>query len=153
MDTNQEFTQPSEDFGEVGPDREVGLRVKGEKLYNDLEVLIRSEMKLVRSEIREKVHDLRKGSISIGIGISLLFLSLFSLMATFILVLGMFIPWWTAALGVTVLFALVGFALFRGGKEKIEIDELRPRHSIEALNEMKKIVKENYYEFKSGPKQ
>lgn len=152
MDTNQEQNQtaPLTNDSEIHHN---GFREMGEKLYNDLGILLQREISLVRTEVREKVNDLRQGSLAIGIGLSLLFLSIFSLMATLIMVLGMIIPWWTAALAVTVLFALVGFALYKGGKEKIEIDELKPRHSIETLNEMKKIVKENYYEFKSGPKQ
>lgn len=146
MDTNQGSDQTS-------PVHHAGFRDMGEKLYNDLGLLLQREVALVRAEFKEKVTDLRKGTIAMGIGMSLIFLSIFALMATIIMVLGMIVPWWSAALAVTILFALVGFALYKGGKGKIDMDELRPRHSLEALNEMKKIVKENYYEFKSGPKQ
>jgi hypothetical protein len=131
---------------------ETGWRVMGEKLYTDLNILIKREIALVRAEFSEKIFDIRKGAVAMGIGIALIFLSIFALMATFILVLGMFIPLWSAALGVTVLFAVIGYALYKGGKQKLDIEELKPHHSIEAVNEMKKIVKENYYEFKSGTK-
>jgi len=131
---------------------EIGWRVMGEKLFTDLNILMKREMDLVRSEFAEKIFDIRKGVVAMGAGLGLIFLSIISLMTTIILVLDMFIPLWASALGVTVLFALIGYALFKGGKQKLEIEELKPHHSIEAVNEMKKIVKENYYEFKSGTK-
>lgn len=153
MEINQDFNQPRNFSEETVHDQHVGWKAMGERIYNDTGILIQREMSLIRAEFREKILDLRKGSVALGLGLALILLSVFSLMATLIMLLGTFIPLWVAGLSITVLFFIVGFGLYKGGKEKFDMEELRPHHSLEALNEMKKIVKENYYEFKSGPKQ
>jgi hypothetical protein len=103
---------------------------------------------LIRTEMNEKLAEVKAASVSIGIGSALLLAGVFSLVATAIICLALVVPLWASAVIVTALCLVVGGVMVFGAKKKLEADNIKPVHSIEAFGEISNTLKERLYEFK-----
>lgn len=117
-------------------------------LYADINTLWQKESLLVRTEISEKVSEAKVAASSMAIGGALLFVGLFSLVATATLLLNLLIPLWAASLIVTAALMIVGGVMLMGAKKKLEANKLKPTRSIETFGEIKNTFQERIHEFK-----
>jgi hypothetical protein len=70
-----------------------------------------------------------------------------ALVATCIIALDMFVPLWAASAIVTVVVLMIGGLALISGKKKMEADRLKPKHSIDALGEIKNTFQEKFHEY------
>lgn len=119
-----------------------------QNLYSDVQMLWDRQSMLVRTEMNEKLTEIKAASVSIGVGSVLLMAGLFSLVATAMICLSLVIPLWASAVIVTALCLIVGGVMVMGARKKLEADKIRPVHSIEAFGEISSTLKERLYEFK-----
>ena len=117
-------------------------------LYSDITVLYEREKLLIRSEMNDKVNEVKKAVGSLAVGGGMLVIGAFAIAATAIIVLDIFMPLWASALIVSAGLLIVGFVMVKGAQKKLAADRLKPRHSIETVGEIKTTFKERYNEFK-----
>jgi uncharacterized membrane protein YqjE len=98
--------------------------------------LVRQELELARVEMSEKGKKLGVGAGMFGgAGVATL-LMLGSLTAFLIIVLALAMPWWAAALIVTVMWGVVAAVLaLQGRKEMREMGKPVPEETIETVKE------------------
>ena len=123
-------------------------KVVAEYLYSDMKSLLEKESALIRTEVNEKIVEAKKAVISMVLGGTILFVGIFSLTATAIIVLNRFMPLWGAAALVTVILLGVGFVMLNTAKQKLTADKITPNQSLETLREIKTTFKERINEFK-----
>ena len=106
------------------------------RLSQQMSALVRQEVELAKSELREKGKRAGVGAGLIGGG-GLLGLGAFAaLTTTLILVLATFLDAWLAALIVTVVYGAGAAALAMSGKKKVQaIGSPVPAQTIETLKE------------------
>lgn len=119
-----------------------------QNLYSDINHLWQRESLLIRTELNEKVSDIKTAASSFAIGGSVLFVALFALVATAIIGLDVFLPLWLSAVIVTAVMFVVGGVMLTGAKKKFEANRLKPTRSIETLSEIKNTFQERIHEFK-----
>ena len=117
-------------------------------LYADINTLWQKESLLVRTELNEKVTDIKVAAGSFAIAGGLLFVGLISLVATATLLMNLVVPLWAASLIVTAAFLIIGTVLIMGAKKKLEANRLKPTRSIETFGEIKNTFQERFHEFK-----
>ena len=117
-------------------------------LYADLNTLWAKESLLIRTELDEKVNDLKGAVGSFAVGGAVLLVGLFALVATAIIALNLVAPLWLSAVIVTALLFVVGGILLGSAKKKLSANALKPRHSIETLGEIRNTFQERVHEFK-----
>ena len=117
-------------------------------LYSDITLLYEREKLLIRSEMNDKVNEVKKAVGSLAVGGGMLVIGAFAIAATAIIVLDIFMPLWASALIVSAGLLIVGFVMVKGAQKKLAADRLKPRHSIETVGEIKTTFKERYNEFK-----
>lgn len=119
-----------------------------QNLYSDINNLWQKESLLIRTELNEKVSEVKTAASSFAIGGAVMFVGLFALVATAIIGLDVFLPLWLSAVIVTAVLFIVGGAMLAGAKKKFEANRLRPNRSIETLSEIKNTFQERIHEFK-----
>lgn len=119
-----------------------------EKLYSDMQHLMARESELVKTELSEKIGEVKTAGVSMLIGGSLLFVGVITLAMTAIFLLSRVIPVWSASALVTAAFLLVGYIMVRMAISKLDADRIKPRQSLETLGEIKTSFKERINEFK-----
>ena len=102
-------------------------------LSRETSTLFRKEIELARAEIADKVSRATPGAVGVAVGGLVLFISLQALVATLILILGVFMAWWLAALIVTVLVAAAGAAAVAFGMRRLRTQELKPTMTVYSL--------------------
>lgn len=123
-------------------------RVMAENLYHDMVGLWDKQSMLVKTEINEKVGDIKTASVSLIGGGVVMVAGVFSLVATAIILFNLIMPLWASAVLVTAILFIVGGVMLMTAKKKFEADRLKPRHSIETLGDISNTFKERIYEFK-----
>jgi hypothetical protein len=113
-------------------------------LFRDGSDLIRQEIELAKTEMRENVSRLTRDSIGIAVGGGLAFVGLLALVAAAILGLAEVMPAWAAALIVGGALALIGLILLMANVRAIRDASLTPRKTIETLREDARMVKEKF---------
>lgn len=119
-----------------------------EKLSSDMGRLWQKESLLIRTEMNEKITDVKAASVSLAGGGVMLFIGAISLAATAIIGLNEVLPLWLSALIVTAVLFAVGFIMLTAGKKKLDADKLVPHRSIDALSVIKNTFQERVHEFK-----
>jgi uncharacterized protein YacL len=117
-------------------------------LYVDINRLWQKENLLVRTELNEKISDIKVAASSFATGGAVLLVGLFAAVATSIIILDLFLPLWASALIVTVVLLIVGGVMVAGAKKKFEANRLKPTHSLETMSEIKNTFQEKFHEFK-----
>jgi len=99
-------------------DRGVGELVK--ELAGQTSTLVRQEIKLAQAEVTQKGKVAGKGAGLLAAGAVFGLAMLGALTATLIAALDEAMPTWLAALIVTVLWAILAFALFKAGQKSLQ---------------------------------
>jgi hypothetical protein len=138
--------RPEREFpGEKLRDRPLGELVR--ELGQQSQGLVRDELRLARSELRQELSKVRKAGVELGAGGAVVYVALFLLGVTLILVGATFMPAWLSALIVTVIYAAVGGGLIAAGKA--ELEKARPARAVEHIKEDGRWAKETMHDIKS----
>lgn len=118
----------------------------GQRFYEDVVHLFESEGQLIRTEMTEKVSEVKSASAVLITGGLLLFVGVLTLAATAVIALNLITPLWLASTIVTIAFLSIGGILFVSGKNKLEVDKIKPNRSIAAFGEIRHTLKEKVNE-------
>ena len=88
--------------------------------------LIRAEVTLAKTELRQEVTKFKAGGVMLGAGAVLLFIGGIAFMLFACAALATVLPWWAATLIVTVLFLAIG-----GGVAYVGIQRMKQLHAPE----------------------
>lgn len=105
------------------------------QLAGDFSTLMHQEVELAKAEMKGEVGKARKGAAMLGgAGYAGLLVGVFaSLTGMFLLDLAM--PLWAAALIVTAVWAIVGYALLQSGRKQLKTVHPTPTQTVETLKE------------------
>ncbi|WP_062208796.1 phage holin family protein [Aureimonas sp. AU12] len=104
--------------------------------------LFRTEGKLIRAEISDKIAQVQVGGGSIAAGAICLLVALVVLAQALVIALAHVVGAGWAALIVGVVIALVGVALLAKGKKDLETVSLTPDRTLQQLQKDGRLVKE-----------
>src|SRR5262245_33612294 len=124
LDRTRNTQAPGESFGELLSE-----------LANTSAGLVRDEITLARQEMREKASSLRSGILVMSAALILVLIALQTLTAAVIIALTTTVGATNAALIVGSVLAVIGASLALVGLRKIKRTSLRPRQTIESLEE------------------
>ncbi|HYO66657.1 MAG TPA: phage holin family protein [Archangium sp.] len=96
--------------------------------------LIRAEIALAKTELRQEATKVKAGSVLVGAGGLLLFIGALAFAAFAIVLLDLVMPLWAAALIVTVLFLGIGAAVAMAGIKSLK-QVHAPNQTIQTLKE------------------
>lgn len=119
----------------TGVAREPSLGELFRDLAQESSVLIRQEIALARSEMRENFRDLARDAAMLAVGGGIMLMAALVLTAFLVAALGDLLgnEYWLGALIVGVVYALIGGVLLMRGRSGLKRDELRPEQTIESL--------------------
>ncbi|MCY1075504.1 phage holin family protein [Archangium lansingense] len=96
--------------------------------------LIRAEIALAKTELRQEVTKVKAGGVMVGVGGLLLFIGALTFAAFACVLLDLVMPLWAATLIVTVAFLAIGAGLAMAGIKRIK--EIHPpNQTIQTLKE------------------
>lgn len=116
------------------------------KFYTDVSKLLSKEGELIRTELNEKMAQIKVASGALAVGGALLFVGVFCAAATAIICLNLIAPLWLSALIVTAVLLVVGGVMLMGAKKKLNADDLKPVKSIDAFGEIRHSLQEKVNE-------
>jgi hypothetical protein len=121
-------------------------RVMVQRIYTDITMLLQREGQLIRSEMTEKVVQVKAATFTLVASWIVLFIGSQCLAAAAIMLLSMVIPLWVSAVIVTAAFLISGVFMFFVALKKINTEDLKPRKSIEAFDHIRFSLKEKVHE-------
>jgi uncharacterized membrane protein YqjE len=127
-------------------DERESWKVSLQRFNSDISSLVEREGQLIRTEMNEKVTQIKGASISVAAGGAMLFVGLLCIAATAIILLAMVTKLWLATVIVTVAFLVIGGIMVSGGLKKLEADKLKPNKSLEAFGEIRHSLQEKVHE-------
>ncbi|HET9110144.1 MAG TPA: phage holin family protein [Ktedonobacterales bacterium] len=104
-------------------------------LTREMSTLVRQEVALAKTEMTEKASALGKNAAMLVVGGALLYAAFLALVATAIIGLAYAMPWWLAALIVTIIVAIIGGVMARMGLENLKKTQLAPTKTVETIKE------------------
>lgn len=116
------------------------------RFYNDVAVLFEKEGRLIRTEMNEKVTQVKTAGVSLATAGVVMFIGAQCLAATAIILLAYVMPLWLSAVLVTAVFLITGAILLGTAKKKLNANDLKPRKSIEAFDHIRFSLKEKVNE-------
>lgn len=120
-----------------------------ENLVRDFKILWDKESQIVKNEVSEKVSIIKVASTSMGAGGVLIVLGGLSSLATGTILLSLVVPLWAASLIVTASLLGGGAGLILKAIKNMNAEKLKPRRSIDSIDEISSTVKEKMKEFQS----
>ena len=114
-------------------DRSMADLLKG--IVENVQNIIRSEVKLAKAEVSEEAAKASKAGRSFGMAAVLGLYAGGFLLFTVFLVLALFMPTWVAALCVTVLAGIGAAVMFSSGKKMWKQVNTKPEKTIESVKE------------------
>lgn len=111
------------------------------QLMDDAALLVRKELALAASEIRESVDEAKRGSASLVSGGAVLYAGLLFLLGAAAMGLAQFMPLWAAVLTIGVVVTLIGFVMLRSGKKKLEPGNFVPERTTDSLRKDKQAIR------------
>lgn len=117
------------------------------ELFGDLaretSTLVRQEVQLAKTEMTQKATAVGKDIGFLAVGGLIAYAGLLALIATVIIILGMAgLPWWLAALIVTVIVLAIGGILVQRGLNALKHQSMAPEQTIQTLKEDRQWAKE-----------
>jgi uncharacterized membrane protein YqjE len=117
------------------------------ELFSDLaretSTLVRQEVQLAKTEMTQKATAVGKDIGFLAVGGAVAYAGLLALIATIIIILGMAgLPWWLAALIVTVVVLAIGGFLVQRGLTALKHETMAPEQTIQTLKEDRQWAKE-----------
>ena len=104
-------------------------------LSREMSALVRQEVALAKTEMTEKVSVIGKNAALVAVGGALLFTALLALVATCIIALANAMPWWLAALIVTIIVAIIGGVVAWMGVENLKRASIAPTQTVDTIKE------------------
>jgi hypothetical protein len=104
-------------------------------LSSETRSLVRDEIRLAQAELKANTAGIGANAGKIGLGGTLLHVSLLTFTAAVVMLLGTFVPLWVAGLIVSVLYAIIGFSMLNGGLRGLKKVSLMPKETIRTLQE------------------
>jgi uncharacterized integral membrane protein len=99
--------------------------------------LVRQEMALARAEISQKITSAERGLVALIVGGVIILAGLMLLLQAVVNALGMALPEetapWLAPLIVGAVVAVIGYAMLKGGRSRLQPDNLMPNRTVESL--------------------
>jgi len=111
------------------------------ELSRQTSTLIRQEVALAKAEMKQKGTEVGKDVGMMAAGGALAYAGLLALIATIIIVLAEFLPWWLSALIVSLVVLGVGGLLIQRGMNSLKQTNMAPEQTIETLKEDKEWAK------------
>lgn len=111
------------------------------ELSRQTSTLIRQEVALAKVEMKQKGIEVGKDVGMMAAGGALAYAGLLALIATIIIVLAEFIPWWLSALIVSLVVLGIGGLLVQRGMNALKQTSMAPEQTIETLKEDKEWAK------------
>jgi uncharacterized membrane protein YqjE len=111
------------------------------ELSRQTSTLIRQEVALAKVEMKQKGAEVGKDVGMMAAGGALAYAGLLALIATVIIVLAEFIPWWLSALIVSLVVLGIGGLLVQRGMSALKQTSMAPEQTIETLKEDKEWAK------------
>lgn len=116
---------------EARDDRSLGELFKD--LSRQVSTLVRLELGLASTEMREKFSGIGREVAMVAAGGLLAYAGLFAVLAALVILLAEVMPWWTAALVVGIVVIAGGAFLIRGGLDRLKEADLAPRQTVRSL--------------------
>ena len=104
-------------------------------LTREMSTLVRQEVALAKTEMTEKASVFGKNAAMLVVGGALLYAAFLALVATCVLALAIALPWWLAALIMTIIVAIIGGVLAWLGVENLKKSQLAPTKTVDTLKE------------------
>jgi VIT1/CCC1 family predicted Fe2+/Mn2+ transporter len=123
------------DTGRTGQSAPEGLGSVIGGIVEDLQGIVRGEVRLAKAEIREDVSAMGKGAASIASGAMVLLVGFIFLMLGVTYLLNKSIEMWLAAGIVGVALLAIGAILAMAGKKQFSAANLKPTETMESLKE------------------
>jgi uncharacterized membrane protein YqjE len=117
----------------MAPDRSIGAVLSD--IVGDLQHIIRAEVRLAKSEIREEVGKAKRGAIFIAAGGVVLTIAFGLMLLAAVYALATVWPPWMAALAVGGATALIGGLLAMSGKSQLGAVVLPPQKTVSTVKE------------------
>jgi hypothetical protein len=115
-------------------------------LTRDTVELVRQEIALARAELSQKVGTAQGALASMAIGAAVILAGLFLLLQAVVYGLAMVLPPemapWLSPLIVGLVVAVIGWAMLKSGKAKLDPDNLVPHRTMDSLRRDKAVVQE-----------
>ena len=111
------------------------------ELSRQTSTLIRQEVALAKVEMKQKGTEVGKDVGMMAAGGALAYAGLLALIATVIIILAEFMPWWLSALIVSLIVLGVGGMLVQRGMSALKQTSMAPEQTIETLKEDKEWAK------------
>jgi len=117
------------------------------ELFGDLaretSTLVRQEVQLAKTEMTQKATEVGKDIGFLAVGGLVAYAGLLALIATLIIILGTAgLPWWLAALIVTIVVLAIGGILVQRGLAALKQQSMAPEQTIQTLKEDRQWAKE-----------
>ena len=104
-------------------------------LTREMTTLVRQEVNLATSELSHKATRVARDLGFLALGGAVAYAGLLAVVAAAILLLGLVMPGWLAALLVGLVVAAIGYLLVQRGLAALKRVDLAPRETIETLKE------------------
>jgi uncharacterized membrane protein YqjE len=111
------------------------------ELSRQTSTLIRQEVALAKVEMKQKGTEVGKDVGMMAAGGALAYAGLLALIATVIIILAEFLPWWLSALIVSLVVLGIGGMLIQRGMSALKQTSMAPEQTIETLKEDKEWAK------------
>lgn len=112
-------------------------------IANDIQELVRGEVRLARSEMDQKLNRVLMAAIWLVGGALVAFAGLVVILQGVAAILALVLPTWVASLIVGVLIVAIGGLLARSGLAMLSIKTLIPTRTVSSLQKDARVVKEN----------
>jgi len=108
--------------------------------------LVRKEIALARAEVSEKVSSAERGLSALAIGAAIMLAGLFILLQAVVKGVEVVLPPelapWLAPLIVGLVIAVIGYIMVRGGRTRLQPEQLVPHRTVDSLRRDKAVAQE-----------
>lgn len=112
------------------------------QLTGDVTSLFSKEVSLARAEMREAVHDVKTGLMSLTSGSVVLLAGLIVLLMSAVYGLATVLALWLSALIVGGVVTIAGLLMVKSGRSKLSAGSLAPRRTAHAIKEDRDTVRD-----------
>lgn len=104
-------------------------------ILGNIQGLIRAEVKLAKTEIKEEAGKASRAAVVMGAGAIAGLYSIWLLLLAMLFALALVIPMWASALVLFVLTGIVAAVLLSAGKKRFQTVQTKPPKTVETLKE------------------
>lgn len=120
------------------------LEARFERMYEQVEKLMRTQMDLAKTEVSEKAKLVGKGAAEITTGGALTFFGGQALVLAAILGLAFVVELWLSALIVGAALAIVGAIIMASGRKDLKPQNLKPERTMREMKKNARVAKEEF---------